>query len=61
MGNSNLESFLCGSRDSLVRAMEKINQNAKGIVYVTDEVGHLIGSLSDGDIRSQLVHHKINN
>lgn len=46
-----LANFICKANDTLVMAMEKIDFNARGIVYVVDREEHLVGSLSDGDIR----------
>ncbi len=51
MDKSELEKFLCKDGDTLVDAMQKIDINAKGIVYVIDKNSCLYGSLSDGDIR----------
>lgn len=36
---------------SLIEAMKKIDDNAKGIIYIVDETDKLCGSLTDGDIR----------
>ena len=35
--------------------LNKINENALGIVFVVDDKGHLIGSISDGDIRRAML------
>ena len=40
---------------SVVKAMEKIDKNARGILFVVDEGGQLIGSITDGDIRRWLI------
>lgn len=36
---------------TLTEAMKKIDDNAKGILYVIDDSGKLSGSITDGDIR----------
>lgn len=35
----------------VIEAMKKIDTNVKGILYITDDAGKLVGSLTDGDIR----------
>ncbi|SCY05024.1 CBS domain-containing protein [Lachnospiraceae bacterium XBB2008] len=35
----------------VIEAMKRIDANVKGILYITDDVGILVGSLTDGDIR----------
>ena len=35
--------------------LNKINENELGIVFVIDDKGHLIGSISDGDIRRAML------
>ncbi len=51
MDKKELCGLICTESITIIQAMEKIDTNAKGIVYVTDGEGKLIGSLSDGDIR----------
>lgn len=46
-----ISRFLVLEGDSILRAMEKINQNQKRIVFVVSSDGLLLGSLSDGDVR----------
>jgi dTDP-glucose pyrophosphorylase/CBS domain-containing protein len=44
--------FLCISpRDSIRRAMACIDHNQRGIVVVVDEGRHLLGTITDGDLR----------
>ena len=40
---------------SLVDAMEKIDRNAKGILFIVDSNEKLVGSLTDGDIRRWII------
>lgn len=49
-------SFFCGKTSmKLVEAMERIDVNARGILFVTNEDGQLEGVVSDGDIRRWLI------
>ena len=43
--------FLVYEGESIVHALEKINQNQRRIVFVVSTDGILMGSLSDGDVR----------
>ncbi|MBE5859793.1 MAG: CBS domain-containing protein [Butyrivibrio sp.] len=41
-----------GSKNmSIIEAMERIDKNTKGILYILEDDGRLYGSLTDGDIR----------
>lgn len=50
----NLEEYMVGRGCSVIEVMQQINQNSKGIVYVTEE-GVLCGSITDGDVRRHLI------
>ena len=55
MNYDRLQKYL-GTKDmSAVEAMQKIDINSKGILYIVDEKGRLLGSLTDGDIRRWLI------
>ncbi len=41
---------------TVLDAMKKIDENAKGILYIVDDGGILTGSLTDGDIRRYIIH-----
>jgi CMP-N,N'-diacetyllegionaminic acid synthase len=41
--------------DTLHVALQRMTRNRLGVVFVCDEDGHLVGSLSDGDIRRSLL------
>ena len=41
--------------ETLHSALRRMTQNRQGILFVCDEDNHLIGSLSDGDIRRRLL------
>ena len=55
MDELKLEDFLGRSELSIVEAMQKISNNLHGILFITDSEHHLLGSLTDGDIRRWLV------
>ncbi len=49
-------SLFIGKKNMTVsEAMRQINSNARGILYITDDDGRLIGSLTDGDVRRWLI------
>ena len=50
-----LQKYLGTNDMSVVEAMQKIDQNAKGVLYIADEEGCLLGSLTDGDIRRWII------
>lgn len=53
----NLEQFIIGTDTELLDVMKKIDENAKGIVYVVDDGGVLKGTITDGDVRRYILRH----
>lgn len=51
MEKDRIDSFIGTRSLSIVDAMGKIDINSKGILFIVDENGSLVGSLTDGDIR----------
>ncbi len=51
-----LENYLIKPDVSVLDAMEAIDKGAEGIVYVCDEEKHLLGTITDGDIRRYIIH-----
>ena len=51
----NLQQFLGRWELSVSEAMQRIDQNAGGILFLTDEAGTLKGCLTDGDVRRFLL------
>lgn len=49
--DKNIAKFLVYEGEAIVRALEKINQNQRRILFVVSADGVLLGSLSDGDVR----------
>ncbi len=43
--------------DSIQRAIEVIDQGAKRIALIVDEVGRLLGTVTDGDVRRGILKH----
>ena len=52
---SKLLKFCAGEEISVVEAMQTIDQNARGILFILDAKEKVIGCLSDGDIRRWLI------
>lgn len=55
MKSEQLNSFLIFPEATVVEAMQKIDANAKGIIFAIDKNRKLIGVLTDGDIRRWLI------
>ncbi|MCI9050131.1 MAG: NTP transferase domain-containing protein [Coprobacillus sp.] len=55
MKNEWLKQYIGNETMSAVEAMQKIDINAKGILFILDKKGRLVGSLTDGDIRRWLI------
>jgi dTDP-glucose pyrophosphorylase len=54
MEREELQKYLGTGDMSVVEAMQKMDQN-EGILYIADEQGHLLGSLTDGDVRRWII------
>ncbi len=52
---SELLKFCAGQEIHVIEAMQKIDHNARGILFILDAEEKVIGSLSDGDIRRWLI------
>lgn len=50
-----VNKYLIHSDLTVVQVMKQIDDGTKGIVYVVDDNGRLIGSVTDGDIRRWLI------
>ncbi len=55
MKTEQLMQFLISADSTIVEAMEKIDGNTRGILFVKDDEGRLIGVVTDGDIRRWLI------
>lgn len=52
---TNIDLFCVSSTASLQEAIRQINENSSGIVLVVDEQKHLIGTITDGDVRRAIL------
>lgn len=52
--SNKISPFVVDEAESVLRALEKINNNKKRVIFVVDERGVLLGSFSDGDFRRWL-------
>lgn len=55
MNKEQIRMFVGKPAMTVADAMEKIDKNAKGILFILDEGDTLIGSITDGDIRRWLL------
>ena len=55
MRKEQLIQFLGESTLHIVEAMEKIDANAHGILFIADKSGRLQGTVTDGDIRRWII------
>lgn len=51
----NLSQYLIESSASILEALNKMDSNAEGMLICVDELGILIGVLTDGDLRRHLI------
>ena len=50
-----LLNFIVDINKPIIEVFKQIDKNAQGIVYVCDEERHLIGAITDGDIRRNII------
>src|SRR2546423_1518019 len=50
-----LDDLIVSAQETLKGALRRMTQNHKGVLFVCDEHLHLIGALSDGDVRRTLL------
>lgn len=55
MNMDELDKYLIGGKETLVDAMQKIDQNTRGILFVVGDNKKLQGTLTDGDVRRSLI------
>src|SRR5271154_5292182 len=53
--NNNTDALLVSETASIEEALVKIDINTLGIVFVADGAGSVVGCVTDGDIRRQLL------
>lgn len=57
--HSQLNKFLLNQKSNVKSALEKITKNGYRTIFITDSKNKLIGTVSDGDIRKNLLKAKI--
>ncbi len=55
--STNWQDITLSPQDSLRRAIEVIDQGGKRVALVVDADGHLLGTVTDGDIRRGILKH----
>ncbi len=55
MDKKHLKKFITAKHLPVVDAMKKMDENGYGILFITDGMGALYGTVSDGDIRRWLI------
>lgn len=55
MKSEQLNAFLTFPQATVVEAMQKIDLNTRGILFVVEEENRLVGVITDGDIRRWLI------
>lgn len=55
MSKRDMEQFLGTTTMTIVEAMQKIDKNTRGLLFIVDKERKLLGSLTDGDIRRWLI------
>ncbi len=55
MNKKQIATFLGNKEMTIVDAMSRIDENARGILFIVDEQERLIGSVTDGDIRRWII------
>jgi len=54
MNKAKLRTILISSDTTLKESMQKLNDTAEQILFVTDEHDKFLGTVTDGDIRRRL-------
>ena len=55
MGISDIEKYKCARATKLMEAIQKIDENSSGLLFVVDDQDRLIGCLTDGDVRRWII------
>lgn len=55
MKKEQISRYLGESSLRVIEAMQKIDANAKGLLFIVDDMGRLEGTLTDGDIRRGII------
>lgn len=55
MKGEELKKYLISEQETAAEALQQLDLNAKGILFCVDERNHLLGTVTDGDIRRWLI------
>lgn len=55
MKGEELKKYTISEQETAVGALQQLDLNAKGILFCVDEKNHLLGTVTDGDIRRWLI------
>lgn len=55
MNKDRMKNYLAKIDTTIVEAMQKIDKNAHGLIFIVDENNKLLGCVTDGDIRRWLI------
>lgn len=55
MKGEELKKYTISEQETAVEALQQLDSNAKGILFCVDEKNHLLGTVTDGDIRRWLI------
>ncbi|NLZ80704.1 MAG: CBS domain-containing protein, partial [Clostridiales bacterium] len=55
MNSEQMKLFIIKEDANVVEALQQIDANTKGILFVVDAKDKLVGSVTDGDIRRWLI------
>lgn len=55
MNEKKINDMICNPNLTIIDAMELIDKNARGLLFVVDKEQKLIGCISDGDIRRSII------
>ena len=56
MEEAKLKSLLISPETTIKGAMQKLNETSERILFVVDKKGKLLGTVTDGDIRTGLIN-----
>ncbi len=55
MDDKEIKNYIGNDTLTVSEAMQKIDKNTRGILFITNKIGELIGCVTDGDIRRYLL------
>ncbi len=51
----NINEYIVSTEMTIIQIMKQIEKNGQGIVYVCDDEKHLLGTITDGDVRRSII------